>query len=104
MFKKIMIFLLLLHPIPDAISEELTAGIFSLVPWGYEVEDDVVGIMPDLIQKISEQAKLPIKLQLVPYKRLFVHSKNTELVEMICSVCIDALLSSDIALLPLEYQ
>ncbi|MEH6633671.1 MAG: transporter substrate-binding domain-containing protein [Halopseudomonas aestusnigri] len=78
-FKKIMISLPLLHPIPDAISEELTAGIFSLVPWGYEVEGDVVGIMPDLIQKISEQAKLPIKLQLVPYKRMFVQLENGEI-------------------------
>ncbi len=51
---------------------ELTVSVFSLMPFGGKEGANYVGIIPEILQKVSDKTGYKLKLQLVPYKRMFL--------------------------------
>lgn len=67
---KYLVLLLLTQSLSHA-EDTLKSSIFDIAPWGYrDSNHKITGIEYDIIQAISKETNLNIKISLVPYKRM----------------------------------
>ena len=67
-FVKILICILL---VANSYSRELSAAVFNIPPWAEELESgEIVGIQKEIIDALSKDIGVPIKIKIYPYKRM----------------------------------
>lgn len=59
-----------------SVADTLIAGLFNIVPYAYIENEKVVGITPEIISAIQQVSEIPIKMKLLPYKRMLEYLED----------------------------
>jgi ABC-type amino acid transport substrate-binding protein len=74
------ILLLILFVIPATWAKDvLVAGLFTIVPYAYESNNQVIGVTPDIIKELDKESGIDITTKLLPYKRMVESLRTGEI-------------------------
>lgn len=68
--KKLIILVFIIFLQLSFANGKLTAGLFKITPYAYKENNKIVGITPEIIEKLSLKSNLEIETILLPYKRM----------------------------------
>lgn len=56
--------------------DKLIAGLFNIIPYAYEENQQIIGITPEIIEGIQKESGVEIQMLFLPYKRMLKYLKS----------------------------